>query len=200
MLEDEKEEVGPLAKLQSLWQELPVAATDQPDAVAAGCERMREYVVQFRKKVEPRFLNLATTGRGGNGQGGGSTVLIMWKNVQYATHRMTFDPGQLQVEGEPMPVPLDVSNEPNADGEFGPGRTVPVINTPDDPDLFVPAGTTRRATRPRSPNSAASSPIGSTWKSAAGTTTTPSATAAVTSAPASTARWGTSVTTSRSTS
>ena len=140
MLEDEQEEVGPLAKLQSLWKELPVAATDQPDAARRGCERMREYVIQFRKKVEPRFLNLATTGRGGNGQGGGSTVLIMWKNVQYATHRMTFDPGQLQVEGEPMPVPLDVSNEPNADGEFGPGRTVPVINTPGDPDLFVPAG------------------------------------------------------------
>jgi hypothetical protein len=140
MLEDEKEEVGPLAKLQSLWKELPVAAKDQPDAARPGCEQMREYVIQFRKKVEPRFLNLATTGRGGNGQGGGNTVLIMWKNRQYATHRMTFDPGQLQVAGEPMPVPLDVSNEPNADGEFGPGRTAPVINTPGDPDLLVPAG------------------------------------------------------------
>jgi hypothetical protein len=140
MLEEEQEEVGPLVKLQSLWKKLPVAATNQPDAARPGCEQMREYVLQFRKKVEPRFLNLAITGRGGNGQGGGSAVLIMWKNVQYATHRMTYDSGQLQVEGEPMPVPLDVSNEPNADGEFGPGRTEPVINTPGDPDLIVPAG------------------------------------------------------------
>jgi hypothetical protein len=140
MLEVEKAEAGPLLKLQSLWKHLPAPLATPPDAARKGCEQMREYVVQFRRKVEPRFLNLGMSGRGGNGQGGGSTALIMWKNVQYATHRMTFDPGQLQVEGEPMPVTLDVSNEPNASGEFGPGRTVPVINTPGDSDLVVPAG------------------------------------------------------------
>ena len=45
----------------------------------------------------------------------------MWKNVQYATHRMTFDPAQLQVEGETPTVAADDAEEPGADNEFGPG-------------------------------------------------------------------------------
>jgi hypothetical protein len=85
--------------------------------------------------VEPRFLNIAA-----GKINSGSQPMMIWKNVQYATHRMTFDPEQLQVEGEPPVPPLDVANELGAAGEFGPGRTVPVINQPGDPDLAVPAG------------------------------------------------------------
>ena len=134
-LEGPKEEIGPLAKLQSLWRELPAPDKARPDVARKGAEAMRDYVVQLRKKVEPRFLNI-TAGRINSG----SQPLMIWKNVQYATHRMTFDAAQLQVEGEPPLVPLDVANEPGAAGEFGPGRTVPVINQPGDPDLAVPAG------------------------------------------------------------
>ncbi|HVS52866.1 MAG TPA: DUF1592 domain-containing protein [Opitutaceae bacterium] len=134
MLEKTKEEVGPLVKLQTLWRALPEPAADSDD-VRKGCERMRDYVVQFRKKVEPRFLNIAA-----GGVAPGRQPMLIWKNVQYATHRRTFDRGQLQVEGEPPPVPLDVAHELGAAGEFGPGRTRPVINAPGDPDLTVPAG------------------------------------------------------------
>ena len=56
---------------------------------------MRDYVVELRKKLEPRFPNLAAGRVGANSQ-----PLLMWKNRQYATHRMTFDRKALQVEGE----------------------------------------------------------------------------------------------------
>ncbi len=134
-LEGTKEEAGPLVKLQAMWRKLSPPSANQPDAAHEGCAEMRDYVVQLRKKIEPRFLNI-TAGK----VGAGAQPLMIWKNVQYATHRMTFDPAQLQVAGEPTPVPPDVANEPGASGEFGPGRTRLVKNAPGDPDLAVPAG------------------------------------------------------------
>ena len=133
-LEGSQEEVGPLVKLQAMWRKLPPPDTSQSDAARKGCEQMRAYVVQLRKKVEPRFLNI-TAGR----VDASRQPLLIWKNVQYATHRRTFDPTQLQVEGEPPPVPANTP-EPGAAGEFGPGRTRLIVNAPGDPDLAVPAG------------------------------------------------------------
>ncbi len=134
-LEGTKEEIGPIAKLQELWRALPVPTGNQPDVARVGCEQLRDYIVKVRAKVEPRFLNIAA-GRVNSG----TQPMMIWKNVQYATHRMSFDPVQLQVAGEPPVPPLNVANELGAGGAFGPGRTVPVINPPGDPDLAVPAG------------------------------------------------------------
>jgi mono/diheme cytochrome c family protein len=133
-LEGPKEDAGPLAKLQAMWQALPAPVQANPDSAGPGCREMRDYVVRLRKKVEPRFLNIVA---------GGVTAarqpLLIWKDVQYATHRRTFDPAQLQVEGEPPPVPSTVP-EPDVANAFGPGRTQLVKNKPGDPDLAVPAG------------------------------------------------------------
>jgi len=127
------EEVGPLVKLQAMWRALPEPRADQPNAVRAGCEEMKSYVVNIRKKVEPRFINI-TAGRIGTAW----QPLLIWKNTQYATHRRKFDPRQLQVEGEP-PFNQDDVVEPEWDNPFGPGKTILVENGPSDPDLFVPA-------------------------------------------------------------
>ena len=133
-LDGTKEEVGPLVKLQAMWRDLPKPEKARPDAARQGCEQMRDYVVQLRQKVEPRFLNI-TAGE----VGAGAQPLMIWKNVQYATHRMTFEATQLQVEGEPVPV-RSAADESGASGEFGPGRTRMINNQPGDPDLLVPTG------------------------------------------------------------
>jgi hypothetical protein len=143
-LEGTPEKIGPPAKLQSLWRELPTPQAkgrqlpeldgSQPDPVRSKCEAMRNYVVGLRKKVEPRFPNIEA-----GKVGAGAQPLLIWKNVQYATHRLTFDPAQLQVEGEPPPV-RSKAPEPGAAGEFGPGATRFITNSPGDPDLQVPAG------------------------------------------------------------
>jgi len=125
------DDVGPIAKLRAMWRELP--ADDEAQA-RERCEKMRDWVVELRAKLEPRFPNISSGGIRPNSQ-----PLLMWKNRQYATHRMTFDHNALQVEGE-SPGAATTTSEPGADNEFGPGRTEPVKNKPDDPDLVVPKG------------------------------------------------------------
>jgi hypothetical protein len=131
---DSTEEVGPLVKLQAMWRALPVPRAGQPDLARAGCEQMRSYVANVRKKVEPRFINITAGSIGAAWQ-----PLLIWKNTQYATHRRKFDARQLQVEGEPRFDQASVV-EPEWENPFGPGKTILVENQPGDPDLFVPAG------------------------------------------------------------
>lgn len=131
---DGKEEVGPLAKLQSIWRALPAPGRDQPDVARAGCEEMKSYVANVRRKVEPRFINITAGPIGAAWQ-----PLLIWKNTQYATHRRKLDARQLQVEGEPAFSQRNVV-EPEWENPFGPGKTILVENEPGDPDLHVPAG------------------------------------------------------------
>lgn len=125
--------VGPIAKIQKMWRELPPPGPDKSDTAKQGREAIRDYIVRTRKKIEPRFANLVA-GRLDSGQ----QPFMIWKNVQYATHRRTFDPAQLQVNGEPWagePPP-----EQGTQSAFGPGKTVFIKNNAGDPDLVVPAG------------------------------------------------------------
>jgi mono/diheme cytochrome c family protein len=133
-LEDTTVEIGPLVKLQGMWKNLPPPDEHQPNVARAGCEQMRNYVAQLRRKVEPRFLNIV-----GGRLGSDAQPFLIWKNVQYATHRMSFDPAQLQVAREPA-LAAAAEPEPGAENQFGPGKTVLVKNVPGDPDLLVPAG------------------------------------------------------------
>ncbi len=55
-LAGKKEEVGPMVKLQKMWNALPAAENSE---LRQGCEQMRNYVVQTRKKVEVRFFNIS---------------------------------------------------------------------------------------------------------------------------------------------
>jgi hypothetical protein len=138
VLENQGEEVGPMVKLQTMWFELPGPRDAEPQEVRTRCEMMQQYVIELRAKVEVRFLNI-TAGRVNTA----AEPLLIWKNVQYATHRMTFDPAQLQVEGEEPPKG-QTEPEPGAADPFGPGRTRLVKNAPADLDLFVPAGERER--------------------------------------------------------
>ncbi len=84
--------VGPLASLRHRWLELPLA--EQRSAqVRAACERLRDDVLQLRRKLEPGFDNLVV-----EGSHKGSQPFVLWKNRQYASHRRTFDHSALQIQ------------------------------------------------------------------------------------------------------
>lgn len=140
-LEETKEEAGPGAKLQAMWRALPVPTGNQPNLAKEGSDRMRDYVVQLRKKIEPRFSDL-TVGR----LRGTSQPFHMWKNRQYATHRMTYDRAALQVEGEAKPVPSAGPAKPATDNDADDDAPAASASRPQgaDPDLFVPAGQRER--------------------------------------------------------
>jgi hypothetical protein len=92
------EEVGPVAALQALWRELPPPESQKPDPARAGCERMRDLVVQLRHELTPRVNNLSSPG-----PNNGSQPLVLWKNRRMAANRMRYAGGALQVRPTGLP-------------------------------------------------------------------------------------------------
>ena len=136
-LEEAPEDIGPLAKLQSMWRELPVPGANQSGLARPGCVAMRDFVVQLRAKVQKDYPNQIGSIRGQPG--------LMWRNRQYARNRRNFDRDALQVEGETKAnadrprerrrVEVDELDEA---GEVQRGRETK------DSDLSVPAGQRER--------------------------------------------------------
>ncbi len=133
VFEGPRETIGPIARIQARWRALPAPGPKGEDTAVGGREALRGYIETVRAKIEPRFRNLVAPGVNAAQQ-----PFMIWKNVQYATHRMRFDPAQLQVDGEARPAPVTGAEPGN--NQFGPGPTVLVNNAAGDPDLVVPAG------------------------------------------------------------
>ncbi len=75
---------GPLAKLQEQWHAL--AATEDAQTARSHCKQMRAFVGQVRTAFEPHFENLHI-----GGVHNGSQPFVLWKDKQYADHRLTAD-------------------------------------------------------------------------------------------------------------
>jgi len=90
------EDAGPIAALQAFWRALPpvpVPGEDTPpEAVRAGCERMRDFVVELRRQLTPRVKNLTAPGLDE-----GSQSLVLWKDRQLAANRMRYTGGASQI-------------------------------------------------------------------------------------------------------
>ena len=140
-LEETPETIGPLARLQAMWRQLPVPNRDQPGLARAGSVGMREFVVQLRHKIELRFPDLSVRGINRTAQ-----PFLIWRNRLYATHRLDFDRAALEVAGETRRSGAETAGEKvtedNADE--GPVAAQPIKRQPGDPDLQVPAGGRQR--------------------------------------------------------
>lgn len=93
--------VGPIAKLQTMWQSLPTNAI-QANKARAGCEEMRRYVENLRAKLRPTIPNINV-----EGSHLGSQPFVLWKNRQYVAHRRRFDRNKLKVADNPPTSPAD---------------------------------------------------------------------------------------------
>jgi hypothetical protein len=107
VLEVSKEDVGPLAKLQAMWRELPVATrgVDADDeAIRKQCVAMRDFVTRLRALTAKQYESPMVEGLSAPSQ-----PLMNWKLNQFAQRRREFDPQALLVEGEPLPeVPAEM--------------------------------------------------------------------------------------------
>ncbi len=77
-----REEIGPISQLQKMWNQLP-STERESEAARRGCHEMGQYVVQLRGQLQRKFENLNDAG-----VHRGSQTFVLWKNRQYAMHRM----------------------------------------------------------------------------------------------------------------
>lgn len=147
-LEQSKEEVGPLVKLQAMWRELPSPKGNQQtvqadltraNRVRESCVQMRDFVVKIRRHTEKLYPTLESPGFNTNFQ-----PITMYRNQLLATHRREFDPTALRVEGEPPPPNFVVTRGPTFGGreaeELKRGIATYIKERQEDPDLVVPTG------------------------------------------------------------
>jgi Protein of unknown function (DUF1592)/Protein of unknown function (DUF1588)/Protein of unknown function (DUF1587)/Protein of unknown function (DUF1595)/Protein of unknown function (DUF1585)/Planctomycete cytochrome C len=83
-------EVGPVAAVQSMWRELPPPGVAPADSARAGCERLRDFVVELRRRLTPEVKNLTA-----RGISNGTQSFVLWKNRQYAANRRRYLAGSL---------------------------------------------------------------------------------------------------------
>jgi hypothetical protein len=115
-LNDPTETIGPIAALRALWLELPPPKDGDTAAARAGCERMRDLAVEWRRQLTPEVKNLTA-----RGISPGTQPFVLWKNRQYAANRMRYAGGTWK---------------PSMDGLF-PGVMAarpPIV--PQDPEAF----------------------------------------------------------------
>jgi hypothetical protein len=138
-LEQTKEDVGPLVKLQAMWRQLSAPGGKQAESVREQCVQMRDFVVRIRRHTEKLFPTLESPGFNTNFQ-----PIVMYRNALLAAHRRDFDPAALRVEGEPPPQNFVVTQGP----PFGRKEIEELKNAiaayikerREDPDLVAPAG------------------------------------------------------------
>ena len=96
-----QEEVGPIARLQTLWRALPTPRRGKvPVDVRPDCKAMRDFVVTVREKIRPEVPNLSAPGLNPSAQ-----ALVLWKNRQWAANRRKYDPKTLQIDGVVAQLP-----------------------------------------------------------------------------------------------
>jgi len=138
-LEQSREEVGPLAKLQTMWGDLPAPKGSQLDVAREGCVRMRDFVVKIRRHTEKLFTEVEAPGFNANFQ-----PIAVFRLRLLAGNRRGFDASALRVEGEAPPKDFVVTRGPTFGKEEAEElkRAVAayIKERQEDLDLAVPAG------------------------------------------------------------
>jgi len=132
----EKTEVGPIAKLQGMWRDLPAPSAAQPGAVRAKCEEMRNFVVRVRHDTAMQFATPKVKGLPTAAQ-----PLQNWKLKQFAAHHRESDPAALRNDTDPAPVvPEKLPKKPGLHQDASPYWAAVVDKSrATDEDLVVPA-------------------------------------------------------------
>ncbi len=128
--------VGPVAKLQTLFNSLPAPTAQQPETLRAQCVAMRDFVVKLRKHTAMEFAAPLVTGLSPTSQ-----PLMNWKLRAFAAHRRDFDSKALRMETDP---PLEAPTIPRYPGlgQESAQRSAALMQKSrvGDADLIVPTG------------------------------------------------------------
>ncbi len=93
-LDEPTSDIGPIAAIQTLWQELPSGVSeDERDTARRHCEHIDDLLVALRESLVPDVKNL-TAPQVHNG----SQPLVLWKNQQFAANRMRYASDALPID------------------------------------------------------------------------------------------------------
>ena len=138
-LEETKEDLGPLAKLQGMWRELPAPDRQRVEGPGEAADKMRDYIAQVRRKIQFTYAPIRVKGLGETAQ-----PFLMWRNKQYADNRTNFNRAALRVEGEQASAEELAKLQAKAPaGQFDAMDNESRLKASEaaaDPDLQVPAG------------------------------------------------------------
>lgn len=132
---EEKDAIGPIAKLQKMWRDLPPPGAGQSDLVRAKCIEMRDFVVKIRSHTAMQFAAPIV-----KGLPPGSQPLLNWKLNEFAAHRRDSDPQDLRNDTDPPPVVPEIPPYPGLHREAAPRwAALSAKARAGDLDLVVPA-------------------------------------------------------------
>ncbi len=135
ILEPEKDAVGPVAKLQSMWRDLPVPGANQPNLARSKCIEMRDFVVRVRNHTAMQFASPVVKGLSATSQ-----PLMNWKLRAFASHRRDFDRNALRVEGDLPPEVPAIPKYPGLGQDAAVRAAALALKArADDADLVIPA-------------------------------------------------------------
>jgi hypothetical protein len=126
--------IGPVARLQAMWNALPARA--DAATVAARTAAMRDFVTRVRFDTAMQFSAPVVKGLPGQ-----SEPLHNWRLKEYREHHMGSDPDALRADNVPAPPQMPVPKFPPLHEDASPRWSVVVANSrASDPDIVYPAG------------------------------------------------------------
>ncbi len=134
--EAKKKEVGPIRKLQTMFDELPAPGADKAEPAREKFIAMRDWVVRLRLDTGMQYAAPLV-----KGLPSGSEALMDWKLQQFAAHRRDFDPKALHNNEDPVPlVNPRIPRFPDLHQDGAPHWAAVIGKSRfSNPDLLVPA-------------------------------------------------------------
>jgi hypothetical protein len=136
----DKDAVGPILKLQKMWQALPAPGESRSAAVATGCAEMRDFVARIRTHTAMQYAAPVV-----EGLPAGSQPLLNWKLKQFAENRRRSDPDDLRNDTDAAPPVPEIPRYPGLHKEAAPRwAALSAKARAGDTDLIVPAAQRKR--------------------------------------------------------
>ncbi len=136
ILEEPKDAVGPVAKLQGMWRALPAPHDAGLNALRMKCVEMRDFVVKLRNETAMQFAAPKVRGLSATSQ-----PLMNWKLREFAEHRRDFDREALRMAGDPPLVAPAIPKLAGLGQEAAVrAKALQIKSRVGDPDLIVPDG------------------------------------------------------------
>jgi hypothetical protein len=132
----DKDAVGPVAKLQAMWNALPAPKTTDDSQLAVETQAMENFVTRIRAHTAMQFASPIVKGLPGQ-----SEPLHNWRLQEYADNHRKSDPGDLRPDNAQEPALAAIPKYPPLHEDASPRWAILSAHARyGDADLVYPAG------------------------------------------------------------